>query len=562
MVKKRLIFFGMIIITSFILQIIALSCFIPVKSDHDIEFDYVYKWKLNGKTGDYYDYDEKMTTTGHYVVDFDGDVANVIAEFSWKWKATYQGSYYDSAEGADEYIFQFSLIDGKYIGYQTDQDEYHPDMGVWFYIPNIETTNSHKILTGTYQKSQVKSLETIWIRSLSPQLGYKFTDTGNFHRNDEYGNMDATYRSDYYFTKEGYLLGEIYSESDKGYSNGYYSTYDVNSKVFVYSSNYGRSLNYFYFLLCYWLPIIVVYGYAIALKNYNIRRRKHINYREKTLIFQPNIDFKIENADFSSIYKSLIPAFVWRTYRQEGKVYSITDDNKLKGLALIDAKGKVGTLFGKYQSLMIKQTKIDYFFTENTQQHRYHCIDNYDILRIPNLSAQNFDYNAFLVNPLAEKYVPAVVDLISNEDFGKVLPEVWKWVHQAISNEIAYVAIANIKEPWVKEILDALETKKFPPPEAVEEDVIMGVGFAVIYQDIGWLYGLYVHPAFRNLGIGRNLALARLSALKELGAKEVLTEIGQWNGPAKKIYENFNTKTVGKIYLYGKKKPTVRIRRR
>lgn len=562
MVKKRIIFFGMVIITSFILQFIAISCFVPVKSDHDIEFDYVYKWKLNGKTGDYYAYDEKMTATGHYVVDFEGDVANVVASVSWEWRATYEGGYWDSARGADEYIFKFSLVDGRYIGNATDQDVYSPNMGVWFYIPNIESVNTQKILTADYQKSNTG---VIWVRSLSPQMGIKFTSIGTVHRNNEYGDMDVTYKSEYFFTDEGYLLGEIYSESNTGLSGGYHSTFDVSSKVFVTSSNYGRTMNWFYYFLAYWLPIICVYGYSIALKNYNVRRKKFIKYGNAVVEFQSDVDLdllKPENMDFSSFYRDLIPAFVWRTYRQGGKVFSITDDNKLKGLALIDSGGKVGTLFGKYQHLMVNQTRVAYYFSETTRKASYSIIDRYDILKISDLPSKSFDYDAFIIKPLEEKYFLAVVDLISKEDYGKSQPEVLKWVDQAISNEIAYVAVGKMDDPWVKEILNALETKKFPPPEAVGDEVIMGVGFAVFYQETGWLYGLYVHPAFRNSGIGRNLALARLSALKEMGVKEALTEIAEWNGPAKKIYAKFDAKILGKIHLIGKKKPVVRIKRR
>jgi ribosomal protein S18 acetylase RimI-like enzyme len=182
-------------------------------------------------------------------------------------------------------------------------------------------------------------------------------------------------------------------------------------------------------------------------------------------------------------------------------------------------------------------------------------------MKIQNLQERTFEYDAFLVKPLSDFYLPAVVDLIANEDYGKAKANMLNWVHYAMRSEIAFVAVGKMSELWVKDVLTAVEEKNFPPPEAVGEDVVMGVGFAILSQKVGWLYGLYVHPAFRNMGIGKVLALARISALKELGASEIITEVAEWNGPAKKIYEKFDAQAVGKIYLYGKKKPTVRIRR-
>ena len=561
MVKKRKVVFTFLVITSFILQIIAISRIIPLTSSHDLEFTYTYDWDLSGKSGDYYDYDEKMDVKGYYVVDYEGNIGNVEAEVRWSWKATYQGSTYDYDEGNTIYHFQYSLEDGKYIGNDTDQDEFIPNMGVWFYIPEISTKNTHKLLNITYEKTTQSSPSTIWIQSLCPQKGIQFSQSGTFHRSDVYGEMGVEYSSDYFFTDDGYLLGEIYSETDKGYSGGYYSEFEIDSKLFVISSNYHRSLDWINYLLVYWLPILIAYVYFIAWKNYTAFRPKIIVDRRRTYVLQRDVDPELTNLNFASLYLELIPAFLWRTYAQNGEVFSITEDDKVAGLALIDSSDKIATLFGKKQNILGNHGDIKYFFSESSKISHFVNIETYDILKIQNLQERTFEYDAFLVKPLSDFFLPAVVDLIANEDYGKAKANMLNWVHYAMRNEIAYVAVGKMSELWVKDVLTAVEEKNFPPPEAVGEDVVMGVGFAVLCQKVGWLYGLYVHPAFRNMGIGKVLALARISALKELGASEIITEIAEWNGPAKKIYDKFDAQAVGKIYLYGKKKPTVRIRR-
>ena len=57
------------------------------------------------------------------------------------------------------------------------------------------------------------------------------------------------------------------------------------------------------------------------------------------------------------------------------------------------------------------------------------------------------------------------------------------------------------------------------------------------------------------------LVLARLSALKELGCKRVITEIAEWNSPAINIYDDYNAQIIGQINLLGKKMPKVKVRR-
>ena len=151
--------------------------------------------------------------------------------------------------------------------------------------------------------------------------------------------------------------------------------------------------------------------------------------------------------------------------------------------------------------------------------------------------------------------------MIANEDSGKKSKKYAKWVIKSSQDDIAVVATASINEEWVQSLISELRRRNYPKPEMYMDKIILGAGFLTPGETQGWLYGLYVHPAFRNHGIGRMIVLARLSALQELGLTTALTEIAEWNSPAKNIYNDFDAELIGKIYILGKKMPKVKVRR-
>ena len=57
------------------------------------------------------------------------------------------------------------------------------------------------------------------------------------------------------------------------------------------------------------------------------------------------------------------------------------------------------------------------------------------------------------------------------------------------------------------------------------------------------------------------LVLARLSALKGIGCNRAITEIAEWNSPAKNIYDEYNAQKIGTLFLLGKKMPKVKVKR-
>jgi GNAT superfamily N-acetyltransferase len=210
---------------------------------------------------------------------------------------------------------------------------------------------------------------------------------------------------------------------------------------------------------------------------------------------------------------------------------------------------------------MVEYAKVKYAFTEVSRLQRFQTIEKFDIFKLGDLQQRDISFDTNHAKPLTERYLDAVMKMIANEDSGKKSKKYAKWVIKSSRDDIAVVATASIKESWVQTLMSELQRRNYPKPEMDMDEIILGVGFLTPGETQGWLYGLYVHPAFRNQGIGRMIVLARLSALKELGANTAITEIAEWNSPAKNIYDDFNVETIGKINLLGKKMPKVKVSR-
>ncbi|MFX0033373.1 MAG: GNAT family N-acetyltransferase, partial [Candidatus Hermodarchaeota archaeon] len=446
----------------------------------------------------------------------------------------------------------------------TDQDYDTSGMNVWFHIPSGFSSSQYSILGINYV---LWADSTIWVGHLMPFLGKRLHAEGTYYRvaaTDDYGDFTANYVVDDYFTSEGYLLGEIYYEEDEGFDGdtGYPSEFTLNSVVFITSSNYIRCFNFGIYFLAYWFPIfcIAIIFYVIYEK---VRWKPiviHKEPEERDIIVERGIP---SNASFSieSAYSEIIPSYLVRARSHGKKIISAHNDSKLHGIGFIEPNGKIGTFYGKYSPEMIRYAKVKYAFTEFPRIFKFRTIETYDIFRIDNLQLRDFTFDTTYIKPTDPKYLQDIMRMVANEDSGRRRPKYAKWVEKSYEDDISVVAIASTQDNWIRYVLSELQRHNYPKPELFINEVIMGVGFATPGETTGWLYGLYVHPAFRNRGLGRMLVFSRLSALKEMGCGSAITEIAEWNSPAKKIYEDIDALTIGKIHLLGKKMPKIKVRR-
>jgi len=482
----------------------------------------------------------------------------VTARISWKFTENYYGT---SQHDVDDYIFSYSLVNGAYV-LGSDQDVLNTTgMNVWFHIPGGIKESQYDILDTSY--NVIGGEHLIWVGYLMPFSGKKLHSKGYYFRDDVYGEFDVQYEVDNFFTIDGYLIGEIYSEVDEGYDRdtGYWSKFRINSYVFITSSSYLRPFNFGMYFLAYWSPILffMILFYIIY---ENLRWKTRIIPKGFTEIFIERNLPQFEKFDIRSAYSEMIPSYLVRARSHGKKIVSAHRNGIVEGIGFIDPKVKAGTFYGDYIGDMVKYTKVKYVFTEIGRGLRgFRTIEKYNIFEIKNLQQRDLSFDTVYIKPVEEKHLDAVMKMIANEDRGKKSKKYAKWVIKSHEDDITVGAIASTTEPWIQSIMLDLVRSNYPKPESIANEIILGVGFATPGEETGWLYGLYVHPAFRNHGIGRMLLLARLSALKEMGCKRVITEIAEWNSPAKNIYDDYNAQIIGNTYLLGKKMPKVKVRR-
>jgi len=543
--KKRSILFLLMLIISVFIQLFGIP-YLGIKfTDHDLEFDYVYNWDITGTGGWYQGYTENFRANGNYKVDYNGSVASVSSVIIWTFQSWLEGYLEEDYGGTDYYSFTYSLIDGQYLSFG-DQEYNATGLNVWFHIPGGIHAGTTSILGETYE---FVGDGLIWLGHLMPFTGKRLTSAGQYSRDDVYGQFEATYTIDEYFTPEGYLIGEVLHEEDIGYSNGYYSEFVLNSYVFITSSSYLRPFCIWMYLLTYWGPLLfLAIIFYVVYEHYRWKPRviRAQGKKQEVVVerkIQGGLEFSID-----SPYSEMILAFLSRAKIQGKAIVSAHNQEKLKGIGFIEPNGKVGTFFGKYSEDLILYTKVKYAHAELSKLFGFKTIEKYDVFKIEYLEGMEVRYDA-------------IMRLIANEDSGTKKKKDAKWVIEAAKSDIIVIATASPKEKWVKEILEEIIRRNYKKPEIYLDRVLLGVGFSTPGKETGWLYGLYVHPAFRNKGIGRALVNARLSILRELGCNSAITEIAEWNSPAKNIYDDFDAPKLGTVTLFGTKMPKVKVRR-
>ncbi len=556
--RKRSILFILILITSVIIQLFGIP-YLGIKfTDHDLEFDYVYNWDITGTGGWYIGYTEAFRANGHYEVDYSGSSASVSCEITWTFQSWLEGYLEEDYGGTDYYSFTYSLIDGQYLSFG-DQEYDATGLNIWFHIPGGIQTNTYSMLNETYE---FVGDGLIWLGHLMPFTGKRLTSAGQYSRDDVYGQFEATYTIDEFFTPEGYLIGEVLHEEDIGYSSGYYSEFVLDSYVFITSSSYLRPFCIWMYLLAYWSPLLFfAIIFYIVYEHYRWRPRviRAEGKKQEVVVERKmlgGLEFSVD-----SPYSEMILAFLSRAKIQGKTIVSAHNQEQLKGIGFIEPNGKVGTFFGKYSEDLILYTKVKYAHVELSRLFGFKTIEKYDVFKIDYLQGMEVHYDANLIEPATAQDLDAIMRLIANEDSGKKKKKNAKWVIEAAKSDIIVIATASPKEEWVKEILKEILRRNYEKPEICLDRVLLGVGFATPGKETGWLYGLYVHPAFRNKGIGRALVNARISILKELGCNSVITEIAEWNSPAKNIYDDFDAPKLGTVTLFGTKMPKVKVRR-
>ena len=540
-----------------ILNLVGLQYVIQVASEHDLEFYYTYTWHVQGNRGDYYGYSEDFSGTGHYIVDFSGNVASVVADVSWEFKAMQWGTTISSTKVSNTTSFTYNSTNGRYIS--GGDQEYTPvGENVWFHVPGgFSGISTCSLLDDTFT---VSGESTAWAGHIMPMRGIGLVASGQYFRDDDYGQYHASYTDTYLFTQEGFLVSEIYHESDSSYPSGpVYFTLD--SYLYVTQASYARNVDVATLLLAYWLPYVLLL--LVVFPLYDKARWGARTIKAGGQLFKlhysvpPELVFKID-----SPYEPLMQSYLLRSRASGGFTVTASDNaGVMHGIGIVDPTEDFSTFFCTKEMLvpMMKYAGVTQAFCD-AYPSSLQKIEEYDVIRVNNIQHMEISYDAGLIKPLDGKYLDPVMKMVAYEDHGKADAKLARWVKSAVKTDVAFVATAPAGSEWVVNCVSDIREQKLLP-QVVDGEVIIGVGFATPSGNCAWLYGLYVHPAFRNTGMGKTLVLARLAALKEMGVEHAITEIGDWNSPAKRIYKRFETEPAGKIYFVGKKMPKVKIRR-
>jgi len=266
-----------------------------------------------------------------------------------------------------------------------------------------------------------------------------------------------------------------------------------------------------------------------------------------------------------SSYRDLFLAYANRTLRQGGSIVKATGDkteNDVDAVGFLEKDRKFGTFLGPAAAVseLIDYSHVKFAFAEE-EVKPLKVLETYRIYQIPELQTKTFSYNPAYIKMLNKTNADALMRFIALEDFGVPDPALVQWVKTALELDVVVGALGSPNDPVIKEKLDEINAQGLTFPEAIQDQILLGVGFATPGVTSGWLYGLYVHPSFRHLGIGTDLVMARLTMLQKIGKTSAITEIAEWNAPALALYQKLPVVAAGQIKFYGKSVPKVKFYR-
>ncbi len=552
----RLVLFLVVLAPFLITQAVGFNNVQLKPSTHDLEFDYSESYHLQGKSGWYESYTEDYSETGHYIVDFSGNTATVQATVDWSFKAYDEGYLDDSLSGHPVYSFTYSLLDGHYIT-GSDQDFNVTGLNVWFHVPGgfakragsdlYQLANGSTTCSVLDDDYSVGRLSSVWIGQVIPGLGVALLSTGSFV-NTNYDNMAAEYTDTNYFTTEGFLVKDTYHEHGNGYVYGYSTSYELDWNTEVSIASWPRETDWSTYFWVYWsVPIILAvlfWGIIEPVKRAPRIVRSHGTTLKVKAGMPEGMQFEIETP-----YSGLLEAYVERTRHAKGTLISAWNGTTIKGVGFVEKDKSSGTFFGDAEVVeaMVKMTHVPLAFTDVTLPNSK-VIEKYDVFKITGIQNKVHNTGASLVKPISREYIESAKKMIAEEDRGISNASLANWVDAALETDICLVATIPRGDTFAAKSLSHLNAADLMP-QSTGQEILAGIGFAATSGRTGWLYGLYVHPAFRNHGIGGDLVNARISALNQIGITEIITEIAEWNGPAKAIYAKMDSEQVGKIYL-------------
>ncbi len=515
-----MLFIGLFLVLQYLIPTVLAT---PIKGD---SFEYMIIRKVGSGSGEYSGYNDLLKSNGKYdITSVNATQVQFHAVYSW----TYSNNEGLEQNGKEDRIAAFSLNTRSYTT-RTDLDEYdkfNPSrLFVWLWIPpEVKVGDTIRILDDTFTVADESA--TFWSGWL-PEKAIELRSRGTRSRDDEYGKFTYNYTDIYYFDRStGYIIAERYNEEDTGYWKETPATFERTEEFDLTRSSYAIPVDYLTLIAVITSVIIgsIVIIYFILYVAYKFR------WMMRTLRIEPYDYVKISRVtsieDFrfrinlaTKIFDPFIHDFVNKALFSKDIIAIATSSSQLIGLAIYNREADIGTILCENTEIkegLRRFTGVKDFFTEVRSmipdkiigeaakwgekienRYAYNILDTYKIVRLDGLHDMDFDTG--LITRMNESDLPEI------ESISKIVYSVnaRSWIRAQYNNgDIGFVARLDGK--------------------------IVGFAFATYANGHGRIHTLTVLPEYRNRGIGKELMRARLKALYDLGAVDVIAEIANWN---------------------------------
>jgi len=489
-------------------------------------FDYDYNTNVDGGTGDYYGYTDHMRSHSSYSVQsVQGDQVTVRGLGSW----TFDGSDGTHQSGTVDVTPVFSLTTRRYYS-GIDVNTSNPNTTtVWFWIPTPVTAGQTiPVLDDIFTVTSTDA--TLWL-GVVPHKTLLLEASGQYKRNDAYGQFDATYHDRYYFDRDsGFIVAEIFDEHDANFVAGFH----YYAEVWVTSSSYSVPIDTVTFsLVDLGLPGIAVVGLVTSVR---VRRGpSHLRLGSKDF----PTDVRIRKAKHPADVTNLVPdgspffgpflaVFAERSIAERDPVVLALADRKIVGMSLFDRESMIGSLFASEEvvaRVLTKRLRMRDFFADGNLPGRIFRakeIDRFTILQLQNPTAPAYD--ATIVRPMTAADLSDVVAIAEQVYGGRSR----KFVESSFrGGDLGFVAMHG--------------------------PAVAGFGFATVVGPVARLHTLTVVATDRARGLGTELTNARLATLAALGVQRVIVEISKQNVASLRIAARAGFAPIGETIYYSRK---------
>jgi L-amino acid N-acyltransferase YncA len=518
----------------------------------DAWFEYRLHQAIGSGGGEYAGYEDDIHSQGRYsVTSLTAAEAFVHANYQW----SYSSSEGTRRRGTENRDVSFSLADRRYTSAVTDLDDLDGQPpaahAVWFWIPTgLPLGAPVDILDQTLIVTSTRAV--VW-QGLTPHEAIEVRGSGTGVRNDAYGTFDTSWTDTFYFDiATGMFVAERYVEQNNGFWQGERASFVLTLNVDVTGTSYPIPVStggVAWLLVQLAVLVGILAGLTVAWRNrprmlwsasipgVTVRRLKRVEkllpvapvsgtFSQSQLASDPELPNYV-----SQRFGPFIEDFARKGLLAGDRVSVARVPRGLVGIALYNKDADIGTVLCSATDVaeaLRRHVRAKDFFSEWRHQvpsgqgrpagDAYNIFDTYHILRAAELPDTEYDTD------LVSRMKPQDLDEVS---------AVAKSVYKADSKEWLAAQLASGDVGFVARL----------------DGKVVGFAFATFANGAGRIHTLTVAPGYRNRGVGRELMRARLFALKAMGARDVITEIAQWNLSSLQLAQSHGFVKVADMYV-------------